>query len=399
MSVLQSNKALLTKGGLVFALALSMAGCGASAEDKAVPAKSASPEKSAATPVAKPALTVVTTSLQAAQWTQTLSANGSVLAWQEAVIGAEVTGVRIADVKVSVGDQVKKGQVLATLATDTMQAADAETQATMKENQALLAEASANAARTRKLAEVGFVSKQQLEQALTQEQTARAKLEVQRARHQTSALRLSQQNISAPDAGVISARSATVGTLTQPGMELFRLIRQGRLEWHADLTAEELGLIHKGMKVELMSAQGKPVQGVVRAISPAINPQTRYGQALVDLQKNDGLVAGMFARGTFQLGQQGKAVSVLPQSAVVMREGAAYVFVVDAGMRVRERKVNVGSRQGDQVEVVSGLEQGESVVESGGAFLVEGDVVSIAGAAPLPNPLPQAGEGANAGPR
>jgi len=354
---------------LVLAVALGVAGCGSSADDKAAPA------------VSKPALTVNTISVQSAQWTQTLTANGSVLAWQEAVIGAEVTGVRIADVRVNVGDQVKKGQVLATLATDTLQAADTETQATMKENEALLAEASANAARSRKLAEVGFVSKQQLGQALTQEQTARAKLEVQRARHQTSALRLAQQNITAPDSGVISARSATVGTLTQPGMELFRLIRQGRLEWHADLTAEELGLIRRGMKVELLSAQGKTLQGVVRAISPSINPQTRYGQALVDLPGNSGLVAGMFARGTFQLGQQDKQVQVLPQTAVVMRDGAAYVFVVDAETRVRERKVVVGARHGEQVEIVSGLEQGETVVETGAAFLVEGDVVRVAGAA------------------
>jgi len=362
------------KGGLALVLMLALAGCGSSADDKA----------KAAPAVSKPALTVATTTLQSAQWMQSLTANGSVLAWQEAVVGAEVTGVRIAEVLASVGDQVKKGQVLATLAIDTMQAADAETQATMQENEALLAEASANVARTRKLAEVGFVSKQQLEQALTQEKTARAKLEVQRARHQTSALRLSQQNITAPDAGVISARSATVGTLTQPGMELFRLIRQGRLEWHAEVTAEELGQIHRGMKVELMSAQGKIIQGVVRAISPAINPQTRYGQVLVDLPKDAGLVAGMFARGTIQLGQQDKQVWALPQSAVVMRDGAAYVFVVDAGTRVRERKVVVGSRHGDKVEIVSGLEPGVTVVESGGAFLVEGDVVRVAGASTQP---------------
>lgn len=363
-----SNMNMCCKGALVLAGALGMAGCGASADDKTA----------VALVVSKPALTVATTTLQSAQWMQTLVANGSVLAWQEAVVGAEVTGVRIAEVHVSVGDQVKKGQVLATLAIDTMQAADAETQATMQENEALLAEASANVVRTRKLAEVGFVSQQQLEQALTQEKTARAKLEVQRARHQTSALRLSQQRITAPDSGVISARTATVGTLTQPGMELFRLIRQGRLEWHAEVTAEELGQIHSGMKVELMSAQGKVIHGVVRAISPAINPQTRYGQVLVDLPKDAGLIAGMFARGTFQLQQQDKWVWALPQSAVVMRDGAAYVFVVDAETRVRARKVVVGSRHGEQVEIVSGLEQGVVVVESGGAFLVEGDVVRIA---------------------
>lgn len=329
--------------------------------------------------VSKPALTVTTTTLQAAQWNQSLAANGSVVAWQEALIGAEVTGVRIVEVNASVGDRVEKGQVLASLQIDAAQANEAESQALLQESEALLAEAIANAKRMRKLRDVGFVSAQQAEQAVNNEQAARARLEAQRARHNASALRLSQVMIRSPDAGVISARTATVGTLTQPGMELFRLIRQGRLEWHAELTAEELGLIHPGMDAELIGAQGRTVRGKVRAIAPALNPQTRYGQVLVDLPANSGLVAGMFARGTFQLGQQEVPLSVLPQSAVVLRDGGAYVFLIDEQSRVRERRVSAGRRHGEQIEIVAGLAQGVPVVESGGAFLVEGDVVRVTG--------------------
>lgn len=328
---------------------------------------------------AKPALTVVTTTLNSVQWQQSLRANGSVVAWQEAIIGAEVTGVRIAEIRVNVGDRVRKGQVLATLANDTLAANEAESQAALRENEAILADAVANAARIRKLADSGFVSGQQLDQALTSEKTARARLEMQRARHQNSALRLSQQHINAPDDGVISARNATVGTLTQASSELFRMIRQGRLEWHAELTADELGLVSKGMRVELMSVQGKVIQGVVSAIAPAINPQTRYGKVLVELPADSGLIAGMFARGSFQLGQQAR--SVLPQSAVALKDGAAFVYVLDAQSRVRQRKISVGHRYGEQIEVLAGLEPDTAVVESGGAFLTEGDRVSVAGPA------------------
>lgn len=330
--------------------------------------------------ISKPALTVATTTLQAAQRNQSLTANGSVTAWQEAIIGAEVSGVRIVEVKASVGDQVEKGQVLASLQVDSAQANEAESQALQQESEALLAEAIANAGRMRKLRDVGFVSAQQAEQAANNEKAARARLEAQRARHNASALRLSQVMIRSPDAGVISARTATVGTLTQPGMELFRLIRQGRLEWHAELTAEELGLIHPGMDAELIGAQGRTVRGKVRAIAPALNPQTRYGQALVDLPGNSGMVAGMFVRGTFQLGQREAPLSVLPQSAVVLRDGGAYVFLIDEQSRVRERKVSAGRRHGEQIEIVAGLAQGVPVVESGGAFLVDGDVVRVTGA-------------------
>ncbi|MEQ1590643.1 MAG: efflux RND transporter periplasmic adaptor subunit [Gallionella sp.] len=364
---------------------------------KMPPTSKAAPTTPAST--SKPALTVSTTTLQPAKWMQSLSANGSVVAWQEAVISSEVTGIRIAEVRVNVGDQVRKGQVLATLATDTVAASVAEVKAAFNESEAVLAEASAQAARTKKLRESNFVSAQQAEQAMTNENTARARMETQRARYQAGVLRLAQLNIKASDAGVISARSATVGTLTQPGMELFRLIRQGRLEWHADVTGDELGLIRKGMKVELMSPQGQVVHGQVRAISPAINPQTRYGQVLVDLPKNAGLIAGMFARGTFQLSQQNTPVMTLPQSAVVLRSGAAFVFVVGADGRVHELKVTVGKRFGEQVEIVSGLEKGAAVVETGGAFLVEGDAVRVAS---LPQPSssnPSKGFGGNPPPK
>lgn len=375
LDFLGSNKGRWLKWGLGAATVLVVIFWKISSAGNTQPKVAPSPSPS----VSKPALTVATTTLQSAQWMQSLTANGSVVAWQEAIVGAEVTGVRIIDVRVNVGDQVKKGQLLASLQMDSAQANEAESQALQQESEAVLAEASVNAERMRKLREVGFVSAQQADQAMNNEKAARARLDAQRARHQASALRLSQVMIQAPDSGVISARSATVGALTQPGMELFRLIRQGRLEWHADLTADELGLIRKGMNVELMSAQGQAVHGQVRAIAPSINPQTRYGQILVDLPNNSGLVAGVFVRGTFQLGQQAAPLWALPQSAVVLRNGAAYVFVVDDKLRARERKVSIGRRHGEQIEIVAGLEQGVPVVESGGAFLVEGDVVRVTG--------------------
>ncbi|MDD2685752.1 MAG: efflux RND transporter periplasmic adaptor subunit [Gallionella sp.] len=331
--------------------------------------------------VAQPALTVTLTAMRAAEWARSLSANGSVVAWQEAIIGAETNGVRIVDVRANVGDQVKKGQVLASLAVDSAQASEAEAQAMLKESEAMLAEAAANAERMRKLRDVGFVSAQMADQSINNEKAARARVDAQQARHQASAVRLHQSLILAPDAGVISARSATVGTLTQPGMELFRLIRQGKLEWHAELSAAELAAVREGMSVELLAPQGERVLGKVRAVAPAVDPKTRYGQVLVTLPPAPGVVAGMFARGTIQLDQQAKSVWSLPQSAVMLRDGGAYVFIVDDKSQVHERKVLIGQRHGEQIEIVSGLEQAARVVESGGAFLVEGDVVRVAGSA------------------
>ncbi|HET7833515.1 MAG TPA: efflux RND transporter periplasmic adaptor subunit [Gallionella sp.] len=334
-----------------------------------------------AKPTAKAALTVRAVQLAPAQWAQTLAANGSVVAWQEAVIGAELSGLRIAEVKVNVGDRVRRGDLLATLAADTQQATAAESRAALAESEAQLAEAIANAERARKLRASGFISEQQVIQATTVEQAARARVEVRRAKLQADTLRVAQARIVAPDAGILSVSNATVGTLTQPGAELFRLIRQGRLEWRAELTADELARVRKGMAVELSLAEGRIVHGKVRAVAPAVDAKTRYGQVLVELPDNAGLVAGQFTRGMIRLGEGKVSAQTLPQSAVVLRDGAAYVFVITPDSKVQERKVVTGARLADRVEITSGLSTDTPVVETGGAFLADGDVVRVTKAA------------------
>ncbi|MBI5627175.1 MAG: efflux RND transporter periplasmic adaptor subunit [Nitrosomonadales bacterium] len=331
----------------------------------------------AATAISRPALTVRTTTLREDKWARTLSANGSVIPWQEATVGAEISGLRIAEVNVSVGDHVERGDVLATLAAETIQAGEAEALASLKESEAVQIDAKANAERARKLSASGFVSDQQATQSATSELTAQAKVEVQRARHQSALLRLSQTRIVAPDSGVISAANANVGSLSQPGVELFRLIRKGRLEWRADLTAEELMLIRKGMAAEVAVGEGNIFKGTVRAISPSVNPQTRYGYALVMLPESTGIVAGAYARGTFDVSGRKKTLLSLPQSAVMQRGSKTYVLIVGPDNRIHEREVTIGQRNGDRIEIRQGLKENEQAVESGGPFLTEGDVVMV----------------------
>jgi HlyD family secretion protein len=271
----------------------------------------------AAPSLSRPALTVRTTTLREDKWARTLAANGSILPWQEAIISAQVQGLRIAEVKVSIGDHVQQGDVLVTLG-----------------NFAPISD-------------------------------------------ETLSTHSVQARVVAPDSGVISAANANVGSLSQSGVELFRLIRKGRLEWHADLTAEELMLIHKGMSAEIAVGEGRVIKGTVRAISPSVNPQTRYGYALVTLPESAGIVAGAFARGTFDVSGGKKTLLSLPQSAVMQRGSLTYVLVVGQDNHVHERAVAVGQRNGDRVQIKQGLKANEPVVESGGPFLTEGDVVLV----------------------
>jgi len=266
--------------------------------------------------VSRPALTVRTTTLREDKWSRTLSANGGIVPWQEAIISAQVQGLRIAEVKVSIGDHVEQGQVLVTLDNYSRNSTDNDSSSP-------------------------------------------------------------QGRIVAPDSGIISSAIATVGSFPKSGDELFRLIRKGRLEWHADMTAEELMLIRKGMKAEISVGERFLIKGTVRAISPSIDPRTRSGYALVTIPDGTGIIAGAYAKGVFDISGGKISLNTLPQSTVMQRGSKTFVLVVGADNHVHERSVVTGQRQGDRVQIKEGLKNGEQVVEIGGAFLTEGDVVQV----------------------
>lgn len=330
---------------------------------------------------ARAALSVTLITPQRADWAQVLSANGNIAAWQEAVIGAEISNYRLAEVRVNVGDVVRKGQLLAQIADDSVAAELAQTKAMETEAAAQLAEAKANADRARSLQPTGVLSGQQINQILTAEQTAAARLASVRAKVKVDALRLAHTRVLAPDDGVISARNATVGSLAQPGQELFRLIRGGRLEWRAEVTANELARLKPGQRSFVMTPTGERIEGKVRMVAPTVDPQSRTALVYVDLPTaQNTLRAGMFARGEFELGRSNALT--LPQSAVLLREGFAYVFVLGTEERVLQKKVTLGRRQGERIEIVNGLEADTRVVATGAGFLSDGDKVQVVSDAP-----------------
>ncbi len=354
--------ALIALAGLALTLALTV--------------RAADPKKEKADAgAARPALSVTTATPQLAVLPVRISANGNIAAWQEASVGTEANGLRLAEVRVSVGDRVKRGQVLAVFAPDTVQADLNQVRATVAEAEAHLADAAANAQRARELATTGALSQQQINQYLTAERTAQARLDAARAGARVQALRLRQTQVLAPDDGVISARSATVGAVLPAGQELFRLIRQGRLEWRAEVPSTELGRVRPGVPVEVVTPAGSRIAGKVRMVGPTVDDKTRNGLVYVDLPSPGDAKAGMFASGDFDVGtRQGLT---LPQSAVMLREGYSYVMRVAPEGKVMETKVTVGRRVGDRVEITAGVDASSRVVASGGAFLGDGDLVRV----------------------
>jgi RND family efflux transporter MFP subunit len=337
-------------------------------------------EKTPSPPVqAKPSLTVSWVVPQSQVLPQRLQANGSLAAWQEAVVGAEVNGLKITEVRVNVGDRVQRGDVLAMLQSDTLRAELAQAEASLAEAQANAQETKVQAERARALQQQGFYSSAQLSQALATEVSAQARVQSARAMVQLQQLRVAQSVVKAPDAGVISARQATVGSVVGAGTELFRLIRQGRLEWRAEITAADVGRVQVGAPVKLTAASGQMLQGRVRMVAPSVDAQTRNALVYVDLTGATGSArAGMYAKGEIGLDSNpATPVLTVPQTAVVVRDGFSYVYTVGADNKVSQQKVRTGRSSGEHVEVQSGLLPQAQVVVSGAAFLNHGDTVRV----------------------
>ncbi|RZA33659.1 MAG: efflux RND transporter periplasmic adaptor subunit [Lysobacteraceae bacterium] len=341
----------------------------------AVPKRATAKDEKAAAPT--PALTVTTGQPAAATLPVGLTANGSVAAWQEAIVGSESNGLRLLEVRVNVGDVVKKGDTLAVFSSDTVRADVEQARAALQEAQANASAAKLDAGRARALRSSGALSEQQVTQLLTAERTAQARVSASKATLAQQQLRLDYTTVSAPDSGIISARSATVGAVVSAGTELFRMIRQGRLEWRAEVTSNDLGRIKPGMRAAVRAANGSEIAGKVRTVAPTVDPQTRLALVYVDLppslSSNAPLKAGMFASGRFELGAT--SALTVPQQAVAVRDGFSYVFRLNRDSRVSQLKVSTGRRLGDRVEIVGGLAAGTPIVISGAGFLNDGDLV------------------------
>lgn len=330
---------------------------------------------------AKEVLSVTTTAPRIELFPDHATAHGNIVAWQEASIGAETDGLRLTEVRVNVGDKVKKGQLIAIFASATIQAELNLSRAESLEAKALYEEALVDLKRATELKSTGALSNQQIQRYITAEQSAKAKLEAAKAKEYTQKLRLEQTHVLAPDHGIISVRTATVGAVVPAGQELFRLIRGGRLEWRAEVSSEVLKNLKPDQIADISLADGSSINGTLRMVSPIVDTQTRNALVYVDLPTstsiNSAARAGMFARGRFNLGS--KEVMTLPVSAVQIRDGFSYVFRVGADSKVVHTKVKTGSRTGDRIEITSGVKLSDMVVATGGAFLGDGDRVKVLG--------------------
>ncbi len=357
------------------------------------PAAPAAPVAAAHAPAT--ALTVSVVKPERVEWPEVVQASGSIAAWQEAIVGAEVTGLRLTELLVDIGDVVTKGQLLARFDDATVRAMVKQQEAAVAEAEANVAEARANAQRAERLGKTGALSEQDITQYMTRDRTAQAQLESARARLDSQRLALDYTRVVAPDDGIISARKATLGSVAAPGTELFRLVRQNRLEWRAELSGVQLAQVQVGDAASVQLVDGTTAHGAVRQVAPVLDENTRIGIAYVELD-HPGLGAvvssaratssasassaraGMYGSGTITLGS--RSALTLPSAAIVLRDGHEYVFVLGADGRVALTKVSVGRRIGNDVEISDGVSGDQQIVAAGAGFLNDADAVHVVAA-------------------
>jgi RND family efflux transporter MFP subunit len=366
---------LALAGAVTLALAQTPARTDALARSAPGKAAANAAPATASAPPAKPVRTVALVTPRIDLWPEQIEAHGNIMPWQETRIGTEIGGLRLVSVLANVGDVVKKGQVLARLNPASVETELDAANAQLMEAQAALAQATATLERARRLAPSGGVSQQELTLYETQKQTAAARQNAARAQVKTQQLRLDSATLVAPDDGIISSRSVAEGAIVQAGSELFRLIRQGRLEWRAEVRGETLLKLAVGQEVTVRSPLGPDVKGHVRQISPTIDMTTHNGLIYVDLPAEANLKAGLYVSGTLVMNRR-KALN-LPSSAVVHAGTGGRVFTVDGDSKVEVVDVQLGQVKDGREEIIGGLNAHAKVIAGDLESLQAGDLVNI----------------------
>jgi RND family efflux transporter MFP subunit len=229
--------------------------------------------------------------------------------------------------------------------------------------------------RGKTIAEKNLLSKSDLDRLNSEALASEARREAAVADLEAAQLKLNFAKVVAPDEGVISSRSVTVGQLAQTGTEMLRLLRQNRAEWRGEVPETSLSSLYVGQPVTVISGDGREHKGTIRAISPTVDLNTHNGLVYVDVPTDNALRPGMFARGRIEF--TASTAQLIPLTSLVSSDGYNYVFVVEADRHVRRQMIETGVIQGDNIEVLSGLKTGENIVTKGAGFLKDGDLVNV----------------------
>lgn len=354
----------------LLACSIALSACGPSSDGPGPGGMAAGEPRQQAT------LTIVVTQPKQTKSAEVLDTVGGLFAWQDVAIGTEVSGYRVAEVLVDVGEVVKKGQVLARLDETLLRESFNQAEAAVNVARATMEQAQASARRGNALQQPGVISKQDVEELNTTAATAAAQLVNAESQLQAARQRLEYTSIKSPDNGVISSRSVSPGQIANTGTTLFSLIRNSRIEWRAEVPANQIGKVRRGMNASIKRADGSFATGKVRTVSPGLDANTQRGTAYVDLKMEAQVRPGMYVTGFLELAKSDSLT--VPLAAVTVRDGFSYVFVLQSDNTVRQQRVAVQRLLSDSVELKDGIAVDDRIVASGAGLLRDGDLVQLA---------------------
>lgn len=301
-----------------------------------------------------------------------LTATGSVVAWREMPIGSEASGLAVTAVDVDEGDRVQKGDRLVKLDDRLLQAQIAQQKAAIEKAEATLANAKTDLQRADKMTK-GILSEQTIDERATLVKTSAADLAEAKALLAQYEAELARTEILAPTDAIVAERSVTLGQVVESGTELFRLIRDGRLELDAEIPEADFASIRPGQSATVIGPSGARYPATVRQAAEIVDETTRLGVVHVALPEDTPLKIGMFARVEIDAGNE--IATTVPQKALVWRGGKAGAFVLQDDGTVAFAALSLGRQTSDQVAVEDGLSPGQRIVVSGAGLLNEGDPV------------------------
>ncbi|HEY8622515.1 MAG TPA: efflux RND transporter periplasmic adaptor subunit, partial [Casimicrobiaceae bacterium] len=280
-------------------------------------------------------------------------------------------------VLVDAGSWVRAGQVLAIVDRSVQAQQAAQLAAQVEAAKANAALAQANYERAIALVSRGFVSKAEIDSKKAIRDAANAQVRVAQAQLAGQRAELGRLNVTAPASGLILARNIEVGQIVSPGSgALFRLAEGGQMEMRAQLSQQDIALIHAGMPAQVTPVgSDQNVTGNVRLVSPMIDPTSRLGEVRIAVPYSVAMRPGGFAEARITAGST--TAPLLPQSAVLSDEKGNYLYIINARNEVERRAVKVGTVDDNGVTIIEGLNGTEAVVESAGPFLNPGQKVNV----------------------
>ncbi len=346
-----------------------------------------------------PAISV--TRIKPSDFVETALVTGSLIAREEILVSPEIEGFRVLELFADEGSTVKKGQVLARLVAEQLEAQVAQNDANMARATAAIAqaksriteaearksEADAQLERAVPLKKSGYLSGSVYDQRESAARTGEAQLaaardgltsaEADKAQIEAQLRELNWRRgnteVKSPEDGVVSRRNARLGAVaTAAGEPMFRIIAKGEIELDAEVVETELAKVKEGQKALVLVPGGAEAEGVVRLVSPEIDRTTRMGRAKIFLGSKPGLRIGAFARGTIQTASS-RGLGA-PTAALMFDPAGTYVQLVD-GDKVHRRIVKTGLVSGDLIEITEGLKEGDTIVARAGTFLRDGDII------------------------